>query len=85
MISMRNCQRGIFKSDTRTKTAMTISRLCLGLMFNEYVSILLSIHSRDARERETSPSAAEAANPRLYLPAEYDRVQGLGTVVPTQS
>jgi hypothetical protein len=38
-----------------------------------------------ALELETSPRAAEAANPRLYLPAEYDRVQGLGTVVPTQS
>jgi hypothetical protein len=30
----------------------------------------------DALELETSPRAAEAANPRLYLPAEYDRVQG---------
>ena len=31
----------------------------------------------DVRELETSPSAAEAANSRLYLPVEYDRVQGL--------
>jgi hypothetical protein len=30
------------------------------------------------------PSVAEAANPRSYLPVEYDRVQGLGTVVPAQ-
>jgi hypothetical protein len=35
----------------------------------------------DAQERETSRSAAEAVNSRLYLPVEYDRLQGLGTVV----
>jgi hypothetical protein len=61
---------------------MTISRLCLGLMFNEYVSILLSIHSRDARERETSPSATEAATSRSYLPVNYERVRMIGTLVP---
>jgi len=48
-------------------------------------STLILDQGSDARERETSPSAAEAANLRLYLPVEYDRVQGLGTVVPTQS
>jgi hypothetical protein len=39
----------------------------------------------DARERETSPSAAEAANSRSYLPVDYERALGSSAVVLAQN